>query len=156
MLRTKTLILFIIGQLLIISCKEKITEATPKIVPEKQSIILDLTKVVAKTEKEVETVIGKAEKNEKVKGYPCKNIDCKKVYYKEGEIEIIFKKGKADRVTINKTSDLTNDKYILESLGLKNQSPAFKNIENVIRWENLNGISEISCFTDYILIIVSK
>jgi hypothetical protein len=57
---------------------------------------------------------------------------------------------------INETIDLTDNENALEYLGLKNQKPTFKNTGNVIRWENVDGIAEISCFTDYILIDVNN
>lgn len=123
---------------------------------EKVSVILDLTQIANKTEKEVEKTLDKAEKSEIIKGYPCENANCKKAFYKSEKIEIIFKEGKANRITINETTDLTDKENALELLGLKNKKPTFKNTGNVIRWENVDGIAEISCFTNYILIDVNK
>ena len=39
----------------------------------------------------VEKNLGKAESTEKVKGYPCKNTNCQRAFFKNGDIEIIFK-----------------------------------------------------------------
>lgn len=150
----KVIILILFGQLLISSCGGKSSESNNT--TEKVSVILDLTQIVNKTEKEVEKTLDKAEKSEIIKGYPCEDASCKKAFYKSEKIEIIFKEEKANRITINKTIDLTDNKNALEYLGLKNQKPTFKNAGNIIRWENVDGIAEISCFTDYILIDVTK
>ncbi|MEH6536640.1 MAG: hypothetical protein V7719_09620 [Psychroserpens sp.] len=150
------IILLLFGQLLMTSCGGKSSESNKEKTTEKVSVILDLTQIVNKTEKEVEKTLDKAEKAEMIKGYPCESANCKKAFYKSEKIEIIFKEGKANRITINETSDLTEKENALELLGLKNQKPTFKNAGNVIRWENVDGIAEISCFTDYILIDVNK
>lgn len=153
----KTLIIIsLLGQLLLISCSNKPSETNQVKKNEKESVILDLNQITNKTEKEVEIILGKAGKTEIVKGYPCKNVNCKRAFYSAEKIEIIFKEGRADRITINETSNLTDNGNALETLGLKNQKPTFKNSGTVTRWKNVNGIAEISCFTDYILIEVTK
>lgn len=160
MKKTKILIsLLIIGQLLVTSCggnsndKQKADEITIK---QEKKLILDLTKIANKTEKEVEAIIGKAEKTEKVKGYPCENTNCQKALYNSEKIEIIFKEGKANRITINGISDFTSDENALENFGLQNEKPTFINPTNVIRWENTQNFAEISFFTDYALVQVTK
>ncbi|WP_282076213.1 hypothetical protein [Maribacter aquivivus] len=150
------IILLFFGQLLISSCGGKSKESNKTKTTEQVSVILDLTQIANKTEKEVEKTLNKAEKSEIIKGYPCEKVNCKKALYKSEKIEIIFKEGKANRITINGTSDLTDMENALELLGLKNQKPTFKKNGNVIRWKNVKGIAEISCFTDYILINVKK
>ncbi len=150
------IILLLFGQLLMTSCGGKSTESNKEKTTEKVSLILDLTQIVNKTEKEVEKTLDKAEKSEIIKGYPCEKANCKKAFYKSEKIEVIFKEGKANRITINETSDLTEKENALELLGLKKQKPNFKNAGIVIRWKNVGGIAEISCFTDYILIDVNK
>jgi hypothetical protein len=152
----KVIILLLFGPLLMTSCGGKPSESNKEKTTAKVSLILDLTQIVNKTEQEIEKALDKAEKSEIIKGYPCENAKCKKAFYKSEKIEIIFKEGKAHRITINETSDLTENENALELLGLKNQKPTFKNTGNVIRWENVDGIAEISCFTDYILIDVDK
>jgi len=143
----------LLSQFLFTNCGEKSdqSEKTETSI-EKKSVILDITKILNKTEQEVKSVLGNAEKEEAIKGYPCENEKCKRAFYEDGKIEIIFKNEKASRITINNTTDLTNNKNALERIGLKSQKPTFKNPENVIRWENINNISEISFFPDYILI----
>ncbi len=124
--------------------------------PEKISLILDIKSIKGKTLSEVEKIIGKAESTEKVKGYPCKNTNCRRAFFRKGNLEIIFKLNKADRITINSVPNLTYNDNALEALSLKTSKPTFKNANNVIRWQETEGINEISFFTDYILIQVSK
>jgi hypothetical protein len=151
--------LLISGQLLITSCggnsngKPKTEEVE---IAQEKKLILDLKKIASKTENEVEAILGKAEKIEKIKGYPCENINCQRAFYNSEKIEIIFKEGKSNRITINGISDYTSDDNAIENLGLKNENPTFKNPTNVIRWENIQNIAEISFFTDYVLIQVTK
>lgn len=123
--------LLIVGQLLFTSCggnSNKSDTATTETKVEKQkTLILDLPKVANKTEKEVETILGKAERTEKVKGYPCEKTNCQRAFYSSDKYEIIFKEGKANRITINKTSDYTSDENALENFGLQVEKPTFKN-----------------------------
>ncbi|MCH4824549.1 hypothetical protein ML462_15355 [Gramella lutea] len=148
-----TIVVLLIGQFFFTSCGEKSDQSEKTVNSiEKKTIILDITKIINKTEQEVTSVLGNSEKNEIIKGYPCENEKCKRAFYKDGKIEIIFKNEKASRITINNISDLTNNDNALERIGLENKKPTFKNPENVIRWENINNISEISFFPDYILI----
>lgn len=149
-----SIILLLFSQLLITSCGGKSKKAETS--KNTKSLIVDLPKIINRTEKEVKSVLGKAVKTEKVKGYPCKNTNCERAFYKAEKIEIIFKEGKANRITINDTPDFTDNENALENLGLSNKNPSFKNPQNVIRWKNLNNISEISCFPDYIIIQVTK
>lgn len=123
---------------------------------DKKTLILDLPNIGNKTEKEVEAILGKADRTEKVKGYPCEETNCQRAFYNTDKIEIIFKEGKANRITVNGTSDFTSKDNALENLGLKIEKPTFKNPTNVIRWENVQNFAEISFFTDYILIQVSN
>ncbi|PKP19284.1 MAG: hypothetical protein CVU07_00155 [Bacteroidetes bacterium HGW-Bacteroidetes-23] len=157
-----TILLLIVGQFIFTSCggnsnesnkEEKVSASTTE---KSKSLILDLTKVANKTEKEIELILGKAEKTEKFEGYPCEKNNCQKTFYNSEKIEIIFKEGKANRITINETADFTSDDNALENFGLENVKPTFKNPKNVIRWENIQNIAEISCFTDYVLIQVTK
>jgi hypothetical protein len=76
----KVIILILFGQLLISSCGGKSSESNKT--TEKVSVILDLTQIVNKTEKEVEKTLDKAEKSEIIKGYPCEDTNCKKAFYK--------------------------------------------------------------------------
>lgn len=122
----------------------------------KVNLIIDIKSINGKTLLEVEKVLGKAESTEKVKGFPCKNTNCQRAFFKNGDIEIIFKLNKADRITINSVPNLTENDNALEALGITASKPSFKNPNNVIRWQDTEIINEISFFTDYILIQVTK
>ena len=123
---------------------------------ENVNLIIDIKEIAGKTLADVEKILGKAESKEKVKGYPCKNTDCQRAYFKKGSYEIIFKKSKADRITINQTPDLTSSDNAIQALGIPLSKPSFKNPSTVVRWNNINGINEISFFTDYILVQITN
>ena len=123
---------------------------------EKINLIVNLKSINGKTLSEVEKLLGKAEKTEKIKGYPCKNTNCQKVIFKNGKIEIIFKLNKADRITIYNIPNLTENDNALEALGMYASKPFFKNPGTVIRWQDIENINEISFFTDYVLIQITK
>ena len=116
----------------------------------------DIKKITGKKLAEVEKVLGKAESKEKVKGYPCKNTDCQRAYFKNSNVEVIFKKSKADRITIHNVPDLTSNDNAIQALGLPSSKPTFKNPNTVIRWNEVDGMNEISFFTDYVLIKVTE
>lgn len=165
--RNLTLCLFA-GILLLTSCGSSSTDNSQntsttteaeRVEPPKEegvSTIVDIKKITGKTLADVEKFLGKAESKEKVKGYPCKNTDCQRAYFKNGSYEIIFKKAKADRITINNVPNLTSNDNAIQSLGFPMSKPTFKNPNNVIRWNDVDGMNEISFFTDYVLVQVTK
>jgi hypothetical protein len=153
----------LVGQFLLTSCGNSRTDNETKNIStadkpneEQTELILDLRSIAGKTLVDVETILGKAESKEKVKGYPCEKSKCERAFFKSGNYEVIFKSDKADRITINNVPDLTNSDNAIEKLGLQVSAPTFKNANNVIRWTNTENINEISFFTNYILIQVSK
>jgi hypothetical protein len=160
------IILACAGQFFLTGCggdtpkEEKSMETTPSTAAtpatEKVELIIDAKTIVNKTLAEVETVLGKAESKEKVKGFPCENSNCEKALFKSEKYEIIFKEGKADRITINAVANLTGTNKAIEALGFPYSEPAFMNAKTVVRWNNTEGIKEISFFPDYILIQVSE
>jgi hypothetical protein len=117
--------------------------------------ITDIKKIAGQSLAQVEEYLGKAENTEKVKGYPCENTDCEKATFKGDKYEIIFKKGKADRITVHGVPDLTSDEEALKQIGLSPAAPSAKNPGTVARWSDVEGIKEISFFTDYILVQVT-
>ena len=118
--------------------------------------IIDIRLLAGKSLAQVEKVLGKSEVVEKVKGYPCKNTDCQRAYFKKGAYEIIFKKSKADRITINNVPDLTRDESAIQALGLPASKPTFKNPNTIIRWNEVGGLYEVGFYTDYVLVQVTK
>ncbi|THU39288.1 hypothetical protein FAM09_12305 [Niastella caeni] len=118
--------------------------------------IIDLKLIGSKTLAEVEAVLGKAESTEKVKGFPCEQSDCQRAFFKNGQFEVIFKSGSADRITINNTPDLTDNDDAIQTLGLPASKPTFKNGKIVTRWNNVENINEINFFPSYVLIQITK
>ncbi len=126
-------------------------------------VILDIKNIINKSIPELEAVWGKAEKTETVDGYPCKKSKCKRLFFDNEKYEVIFKKGKADRITIYKRGTyLEMNSGLIQSLGLKKVPPSFSDPSTVVRWNNVDGINEVSFFNngydkvDYILIQVTE
>lgn len=93
---------------------------------EKIDLIIDFNSIKGRSLNEVEKIIGKADNVEKVNGYPCEKSKCKRAFFKNGDIEIIFKKNKVDRVTINNVPNLTNKDNAIDAIGLNGYIPTLK------------------------------
>ncbi|HEX8548478.1 MAG TPA: hypothetical protein VF691_16065 [Cytophagaceae bacterium] len=128
MKRLKSIFLFA-SIILLANCQSRTTEnftkstissVTENLKSPKEGVdtIIDIKKITGKTLAAVEKLLGKAESKEKVKGYPCKDVDCQRAYFKKGTYEIIFKKSKADRITINNIPNLTSNDDAVQALGL--------------------------------------
>ena len=135
------------------STKSKVEELKP-------ILIVDVRQIVNKSASEVGIVLGRAERTEVLTGYPCENSKCSVAYFENGKYEVIFKNGKAKRITIKKPPKLSMSKRLTESVGLSQSAPSFYNPSLVIRWTYIEGLKEVSFFNDgydkvsYILIIV--
>lgn len=123
--------------------------------PAKPELIIDLKTISGKTLEEVEKVLGKAESKEAVKGYPCSQSACEQAIFRQNGYEIIFKNGKADHITINSIPDLTKNVNAIQALGFPASQPSFSNPGTVVKWTGVDGMEEISFFTDYALIKLS-
>lgn len=138
------------------SCNSESSKSTPtEEITQQEKPLLNVKDFIGKSLPEVEQLIGKAEKVEKVKGYPCQKSKCEKAFFEKEKYEVIFKKGKVDRISINNTADFTNDDDAIEKLGFPDSEPSSKNPGNFVRWSSVEGIHEISFFSNYIYIIVS-
>lgn len=118
--------------------------------------ILDIKTILDQSPSEIEKKLGKIEKREKIKGYPCEKSNCEKLFFEKGKYEVIFKEGKIDRITINNTEDLSKDENAIVKLGFEKTNPSFFNSGTVVRYSNIEGIYEINFNTDFIYIIVNK
>ena len=100
--------------------------------------IVDVTKIAGKSQKDIAAYLGK-------------EISCgkskygKKCQYKKGETEIVFIKGKADWITIEGIDNVPFSKSAIKALGLKEESPSFKN-DSTLRWEPIQGMRSVSVF----------
>ncbi len=103
-----------------------------------------ISDIAGKTPQEVAKIIGDPTAKEVVKPSrtPC---PCDKLTYKNGQIEIVFIKGRADWITINSMNDAAYSKNSLPLLGIAVRDPDFSN-SNVMRWSKLNGLQEVSFF----------
>ena len=121
-------------------------------------VLVDLSKVAFKSEKEVEAILGKGKLDSYWRDADAGCDKCPKVVYRDGKIEIIYIKEIADRITINNLSEYSfKNHIILGLLGLKSDTnPTFENDE-VKRWDNYEKYTQIAAFAkkdklEYILI----
>lgn len=115
----------------------------------KQENIIDIRTIVGKTETEIEKILGKAERSEKVSPSvtPCKNTPCKKKFYKKNKFEIVYIDGKSDWITINDVSNFTFNAENIILLGLSSTTPSAEN-SNAIQWNDIENINEINFFNN--------
>lgn len=157
--------LLMVGLFLLANCadkKEKENTSTIPVAVEQQTtekasteinkpaIIVDIKKVVGKSLKEVEKVLGKAEGTEKVRpsNTPCKQNPCTKAYFQLNKYEIVFIDGKADWITINDVAYLNFVDSSLELLGLPETKPTSEKPSDMIKWEKVSSIKEINYFSN--------
>ncbi len=124
--------MFITSVVFLVACQQSSIEA-----------IIDIKSIVGKSQSEVEKILGTAEKTEKlnVNGQSWDNV-----YYQYGEIEIVYINDKADWVTIYMTSAYEMTRSAIQLLDLPYKKPTFFNPDVAIRWDNYEGIKEISFF----------
>ena len=121
-------------------------------------VLIDLSKVAFRSEKEVEAVLGKGTLESYWQDAKAGCDKCPKMVYREGKVEIIYINEIADRITINNLSEFSfKNNVVLGSLNLKRDiEPTFEN-DDVMRWDNYEKYTEIAAFAkkdklDYILI----
>ncbi|MEN9612944.1 MAG: hypothetical protein RLZZ628_3758 [Bacteroidota bacterium] len=114
------------------------------------SKIIPIQSLVGKSEKDVAQILGKGEQSEKVKprNTPCQDKGCDKIAYQAGKYNVVYINGKADWITINNVSEYVLDEKAIALLGIEPRNASFKNPSMVIRWEQVEGINEISFFNN--------
>jgi hypothetical protein len=100
--------------------------------------LFDVTAVAGKSEKEVTKVLGKPGTCSKSKYGP-------KCEYKEGQLEVVFIKGRADWITVNALGKVPFDDDAITALGLAQRRPTVA-MPTVKRWENVQGLLSVSVF----------
>ncbi len=137
--------------LLFSSCQNSDTKTVEDPIQEDPiELIIDIKSIIGSLEETTELLgIPSIEMHS---GYPCKPKGCKRATFKNGEIEILYYEGLPKRIIINNTKDYTRDKKALDYLGLPIREPSFINPGTVIRWNNIEGLHEISFFFDYIYV----
>jgi len=121
-------------------------------------VLIDLSKVAFRSEKEVEAVLGKGKLDSYWRDAKAGCDKCPKMIYREGKIEIIYINEIADRITITNLSEFSfKNNVVLDMLNLKRDiEPTFEN-DDVMRWDNYEKYTEIAAFAkkdkiDYLLI----
>jgi hypothetical protein len=74
-------------------------------------------------------------------------VACPKYTYKGDSVEVIYIKGKADRITINGLSNYQFAYGVVQGLGLSPKEPVFFD-GNTMRWYDYEGLKEIMAFND--------
>lgn len=121
----------------------KETRPTTMSKQEAPKLILDISKIVGKSQDEVKAILGEPTSCENVN--PSRVGSSPKCTYNGDQIEIVFINGKADWITVNGLSKLDFSPTALEAFGFSPTSPTFRN-DNVIRWANLASLHEVSLF----------
>ncbi len=124
---------------------ESATEEKASVTKSTITPVVNVSAIAGKSPEEVEAILGKAESTEKASpgGTPCKENPCDKSFYQAEKFEVIFINGKADWITVNNLSDHELNENNIALLGLSPSTPAFSN-PNIIRWENDDGIKQVS------------
>lgn len=133
-----------------------ITERTLANLPQNSQTLpvkMDVTKLVGKTVNQVNTLLGKPSSQEKIR-------EGNKLIYEQKEVEVVFRASKANLITVSNLEHVPFGPAAISVLGLPKSQPSFAS-EHVLKWSNIQGISEISIFRgqkgcDYAYIIVSS
>lgn len=112
----------------------KIAPATKK----KVKTIVNILSVTGKSKTQIASILGSPKSCSATKyGEKCA--------YSKGETEIVFINNKADWIKIKQLGTVTYNNDALKAIGLPKSAPSFRN-SNVMRWQNKNGLLEISIF----------
>jgi len=148
----KHLITLFISALFLVSCgnskSEKENESNELNETDKE-LIIDVKTIIGKSESELEKILGKAEKVEKVapSRTPCKENPCNKLFYQNDKFEVVFIDGKSDWITIHNVSNFDYDSKTLTLLGLEETIPSNEN-DFSINWIDIHNINEVIFFNN--------
>ncbi|MGZ8241972.1 hypothetical protein [Methylomagnum sp.] len=121
-------------------------------IAEEKPLIVNIPALAHASQANVEQILGKAEFCRKSKyGLSCR--------FAPRGIEVAFVNDKAERIVVNDLDDTVYDKAVITQLGINSQEPDVAT-EEVIRWDKIPGIAEVSLFPDkekidYVLIAVT-
>lgn len=102
------------------------------------AVIAEVPKIAGKNQEQVAKLLGKPGSCSKIKYGP-------KCDYKDGQIEIVFIKGKADWITIKGLEKLPFSEDTIKVIGFSPRAPEVA-MPIVKRWENIQGLMEVSLF----------
>ena len=153
---TILVVLLFLGHIALSSCSGNEKKEKKAVTEVNESVILDVKNILGKSMNAVNQILGEPESIEEFVSPLGKRIVESEATYNGKKFEIRFKDDKANIIFIHRTPDLTNDDKALEKLGLKNRKPTSVIPNNYTSWENVEGISLINCFENYIFIKLHK
>jgi len=106
------------------------------------SLKLNIPSIAHKTMAEVERILGRATKTERI-GVG----DQQSSSYRNGAVQVLFARGRASSILLHDARGLTFDPQSLAKLGLRVQRPTSQDASRM-RWSNLYRIREVSMFAN--------
>jgi hypothetical protein len=101
--------------------------------------VVDVTQLARRTEAEVAAILGEPSSTPQV---GARDLPARK--YRDDDIEIAYRDGRAQRISVMGGGELPFSEEVLEYVGLPDAEPSFVNREVVIRWEGLAGLREVN------------
>lgn len=132
---------------------EKKQQTIQEQTPTKEQLIeniIDINIIINKDLVEIEKILGASTRTEEVSisDTICENNPCNKEFFQSEKYEIVFINNKASLITINPQKEYRLTEKSIELLKLPQTKPSAKNDKIFIRWEDINGIKEITFFKD--------
>jgi hypothetical protein len=113
------------------------------VVPPPAQVVVDVTTIADKSPAQVALVLGKPTSTSSER-YGEGRITTYE--YKRGQVEIVFRRGKADWITIRGLENIPFSAASIRSIGLQDGTPSFANPAWVYRWENYQGLRQVQIF----------
>jgi hypothetical protein len=109
------------------------------------SVVVDIPSIAGKSGREVATLLGEPTSTETE---PHGDGRITIYHYREGLVEIVYRGGKADWITVNRLDAVPFAPESIRALGLPEGRPTFSNAAWVYRWEEYQGLKEVQLFTN--------
>lgn len=104
--------------------------------------IVDVRAIAGKDAETVARILGRPSRTQSATNrdheYPAH-------FYRDGQIEVVFVKGRAEWITISHLQRIPYGPHVLGAFGLPETEPVFISVD-VVRWQDVAGVKEISIF----------
>lgn len=118
--------------------------------------LININLILDKTPSEMETILGKVNSTEPIKGYPCEKSDCNRRVFQNGKYDVLFVNNKVRQIIISSIPDYTNEPSAIVEIGLKPISPTIEKRGEKICWNNIKNLYEVCFYQSYVVISVIK